>query len=109
MHVLSKFSFTAWNLCDADCAVVRADLIVDFGLVSIDPKQNNVVSTDRLHVALCAAILGYLLSPDSCRFMMLGITNVSPPSETLLLAGMNSSITLSHVTPGLYAETVSPL
>ena len=77
--------------------------------MSIAPKKNNVVSTDRINVALCADIIGDLLSPDSCRFMMLGITNVSPPSETLLVAGMNSSITLSHVTPGLYAETVSPL
>ena len=90
LHVLSKFSFIAWNLFAADCAVVSADLIVDFGLVSISPKQNNVVSTDRLNVALYAAILGDLLSTDSCRFIMLGMPNVSPPSETLLVAGMTS-------------------
>ena len=77
MHVLSKFSFTAWNWCAADFEVVRADFIVYFVLVSIAPKQNNVMSTDRLNVALCAAILGDFLSPDSCRFMMLGIPNVS--------------------------------
>ena len=75
--------------------------------MSIAPKQNNVVSTDRLHVALFAAIVGDLLSPDSCRFIMLGIPNVSPPSEILLVSGMTSSITLSHVTSGLSAETVS--
>ena len=75
--------------------------------MSISPKKNNVVSTDRLNVALCVDILGDLLSPDSCRFMMLVITNVSPPSETLLVAGMTSSITLSHVTSRLSAETVS--
>ena len=72
-------------------------------------KQNIVVSTDRLNVALCAAILGDLLSPDSCRLMMLGITNVSPPSLTLLVAVTTSSITLSHVTLGLSADTVYPL
>ena len=76
--------------------------------MSISPKQNNVVSTDPLNVALCAAIIGDLLSPYSCRFMILGIPNVSPPSETLLVAGMTSSITLSHVNSGFSAETVSP-
>ena len=101
------FSFTAWNWCAADCAFVRADVIVDFGQVRIAPKQNNVVSTDPLNVALCAAILGHILSPDSCRFMMLIIPNVSLPSETMLVAGMTSLITLSHVTPGFSAETVS--
>ena len=109
MHVLSKFLFTAWNWCTADCAVVRADFIVDFGLVSIAPKQNNVVSTNFLNVALCEAIIGDIISPDYCRFMMLGIPNAYPTSETVLVAGMDSSITLSHVTPGLSAETVSPL
>ena len=77
--------------------------------MSIVPKQNNVVGTDRLNVALCAAILSDILIPDSCRFMMLGIPNVSPLSETFLVAGMNPSITLSHVTPVLSSETVSPL
>ena len=108
MHVLSKFYFTDWNWCAADGAVVRAGFIVDFGLVSIAPKKNIIVTTDRLNVALCAAILGDILSPDSCRFMMLGITNVSSPSETLLVDGMTSLITLSHVTPGFSAGTVSP-
>ena len=38
-----------------DCAVVSADFIVDFGLVGIAPKQNNVVSTDRRNVfSLCS-------------------------------------------------------
>ena len=76
--------------------------------MSIALKQNNVVSTDRLHVALCAAILGDLLSPDSCSFIMIGILNLSPPSKTLLVARMILSITLSHVTSGFSAETVSP-
>ena len=75
--------------------------------MSIDPKQNNVVSTDRLNVALCVAILGDLLSPYYCRFMMLDIPNVSPTSENLIVAGMTSLITLSHVTSRLSAETVS--
>ena len=83
LHVESKFSFTSWNWCAADCAVVSAYFIVDFGLVSIAPKQNNVVSTDRRNVALCAAILGDILSQDSCRFIMPGMPNVSPPSDTL--------------------------
>ena len=100
--------FTAWNWCAIDCTVVRADFIVDSGLVSIAPKQNNVVSTDRLNVALCAAIIGDLLRPDYCMFMTLGIPNVSFPLETLLVVGMTLSITLSHVTPGFSAETVSP-
>ena len=108
MHVLSKLSFTACNWCYADCALVRDYFIADFGLVSIARKQNNVVSTDRLNVALCADILGDILSTNYCRFMMIGIPNASPPSETLLVAGMTSSITLSHVTPGLSAETFSP-
>ena len=108
MHVSSKLSFTDWNWCAADCAVVRADFIVDFGLVSIALKQNTVVSPDRLNVASCAAILGDILSPDSWRLMMLGIPNAYPPSETVLVAGMYSSITLSHVTPGSSADTVSP-
>ena len=82
--------------------------VVDFGLVSIAPKQNNVVSTDRRNVSLCAAILGDLLSPDSCRFIMPGMPNVYPPSETLLVAGMDSSMTLSHVTSESSADTVSP-
>ena len=81
--------------------------MVDFGLVSISPKQNNVVSTDRLNVAICAAILGDLLSTYSFRFMILGIPNVSPPLETLLVARMTSSITLFHVIPGFSTETVS--
>ena len=93
--MVSKFSFTAWNCCAADFAVVSADFIVDFGLVSIAPKQNNVVSTDIRNVSLCAAILGDLLSPDSCRFMIPAMPNVSPPSETLLVSGMASSMTLS--------------
>ena len=76
--------------------------------MSIAPKQNNVVSTDCLNVDFYAAIICDILSPDSCRFMMLGIPNASPPSETVLVARMSSSITLSHVTPGLSAETVSP-
>ena len=108
LHVVPKFLFTTWNWYAADCAVVSADYIVDFGLVSIAPKQNNVVSTDGRNVSLCAAILGDLLSPYSCRFMMLGMPNVYPPSETLLLAGMTSSMTLSHVTSGSSADTVSP-
>ena len=108
MHVLSKFLFNSWNCFAADCAVVRAYFIVDFGLVSIAPKQNNVVSTDRLGVAFCAAIIGDILSLDYCRFMMLGIPNASPPSETVLVAGMASSITLSHVTHVFSYETVSP-
>ena len=77
--------------------------------MSIVPNQNNVVSTDRRNVALCAAILGDLLSPYSCRFIMPGMPNVSHPSETLLVAGMDSSMTLSHVTSGLSADTISPL
>ena len=74
----------------------------------IAPKQNNVVSTDRCNVALCAAILGDRLSPDSCRFIMHGMPHVSPTAETLLVAGMASSMTLSHVTSGYSADTVSP-
>ena len=58
--------------------------------MSIAPKQNNVVSTDRRNVALCAAILGDILIPDSCRFIMPGMPNVSSPSESLLIAGMAS-------------------
>ena len=108
MHVLSKFFLTAWNCYAADCAVFRADFIVDFGLMSIAPKQNSVVSNDLLGVDFCAYILGDLLSPDSCRFIMLGITNASPPSETVLVAGLDSSSALSHVTHGLSAEPVSP-
>ena len=108
LHFLSKFSFTDWDWCAADCAVVSADFIVDFGLVSISPKKNNVVSSDCRNVSLCAVILGDLLSPDYCRFIMPGMPNVSPPSETLLLSGMDSSMTLSHVTSGSSADTVSP-
>ena len=108
LHVVSKFSFTSWNWCAADCAVVSADFIVDFGLVSIAPNQNNVVSTDRLNVALCASILGDLLSPDSCSFILSDMPNVSPPLETLLVAGMTLSMTLSRVTYGSSADTVSP-
>ena len=74
----------------------------------IAPEQNNVVITDCLNVDICAAILGDLLSPDSCRFITLGGPNVSPPSETLLVAGMTSSMTLYHVTSGSSADTVSP-
>ena len=96
------------ELVSADCAVVRADIIVVFGLVSIAPKQNNVLSTDHLNFSPSAAILGEILSPYSCRFMMLGIPNASPPSETFLVAEMKSSILLSHITPGLSADTVYP-
>ena len=108
MHVLSKLSFNAWDWYAADCAVVRADFIVDFGLVSIAPKQNSVVSTDLLDVAFCAATLGDILSPDSCRFIMLGILNASHPSETVLVSGVASLSALSHVTPGLSAEPIFP-
>ena len=74
----------------------------------ISTKQNNFVSTDRIDDAFCAYILGDILSPDSCRFMMLGIPNTYPLLETVLVAGMASLITLSHVTLGLSAETVYP-
>ena len=76
--------------------------------MSIAQKQNNVVSNDRHNVALCPAILGDLLSPDSCRFVMPGMHNVSPSSETLLVAGMVSSMKLSHVTSVLATDTVCP-
>ena len=108
MHVLSKFLFTAWNWYAAYCAVVKADFIIDFGLVSIAPKKNSVVSTDLLGVDFCAAILGDLLSPYSCRFIMVGIPNASPPSETVLVAGVASLSALSHVNPGFSDEPVSP-
>ena len=75
-----KFSFTAWNWYAADCAVVRVYFIVDFGLMSIAPKQNSVVGTDLLDVDFCAAILGDLLSTYCCRFIILGIHNASPLS-----------------------------
>ena len=107
-HILSKFLFTAWNWYAADCAVVRADSIVDFGLVSITLKHNIVVITDFLDVAFCAAILGDLLSSDSCRFIRIVILNASPPSETLIVARVASSRALSHVTPGLSYEPVFP-
>ena len=110
-HIIAciiKILFTAWNWYAADCAVVRDYFIVDFGLVRISPKQNSVVSTDLLDVAFCAAILGDILSPYYCRFIMLGIPNASTPSETVLVAGLASSSALSHVTPGLSAEPVSP-
>ena len=67
------------------------------------------VTTDHRNVSLCAAIIGDLLSPDSCRFIMPGMPNVSPPSETLLVAGMTSSMTLSYVTSGSSADTVFSL
>ena len=76
--------------------------------MSISPNQNNVVSTDCRNVALCAAILGDLLSPDSCRLIMSGMPNVSPTSETLIVAGMDSSMKLSHLTSGSSADTVYP-
>ena len=76
--------------------------------MGIAPKQNNVVSTDRHNVALCAAILGDLLSPDSCKFIIPGMPNVSPPLKTLLVSGMASSMTLSHLNYGSSADTVSP-
>ena len=62
--------------------------------MSIAPKKNNVVSTDCRNVALCADILGDPLSPDSCRFIITGMPNVSPTSETLLVDGMASSMTV---------------
>ena len=76
--------------------------------MSIAPNQNNVVSADRRNVALCADILGDLISTDSFKFIIIGMPNVSPPLETLLVAGMTSSMTLSHVTSGSSADTVSP-
>ena len=53
--------------------------------MSIALKQNNVVSTDRRNVALCAAILGDLLSPDYCRFIMLGSSNSDKIGRASLL------------------------
>ena len=76
--------------------------------MSISPKKNIVVSNDLLDVAFCAAIIGDILSPYYCGFIMLGIPNAYPPSETVLVAGVASSSALSHVTTGLSDEPVFP-
>ena len=88
LQVVSKTLLACLNWYVNDWAVVNADFVHKVGSVAvvrrIAPRQKRVVTADLLGEPLGCfpASLVDRRSPDSYKFIIDGMTNVSSPSET---------------------------
>ena len=80
-------------------ADVVPDLILSTVFISIAPKQNSVVNAEQRmpFSSFCAAILPDLLNPDSSKFTISGMHNISYPSETVLESAVSMDCSASSI------------